>query len=190
MRLTTPRVPPATPEEMEEDARALLGVLSSKSGRVDNIFATLARHPVFLKNFLVFGSHVLMTNTLPPREREILILRIGWLCQAEYEWGQHVEIGKRSGLSDEEIARITAGADAPGWSELEAALIRATDQLHGDAFIEDGTWAILSRYYNTRQLIDLVFTVGQYNMVSMALNTFGVQLDKRLSGFPGEPRSS
>ncbi|MDY6831268.1 MAG: carboxymuconolactone decarboxylase family protein [Thermodesulfobacteriota bacterium] len=187
MRLSTPRIPPASPEEMDEEAMSLLGLLSAKSGRADNIFATLARHPVFLKNFLVFGSHVLMTSTLPPREREILILRIGWLCKSEYEWGQHVEIGRRSGLSDEDILRITAGADAPGWSELEAALIRAADELHGDAFIQDATWHILSRHFDTRQLIDLVFTVGQYNMVSMALNTFGVQLDDRLSGFPETP---
>lgn len=187
MRLSKPRVSPATPEEMDEEAKVLLGVLSAKSGRPDNIFATLARHPVFLKNFLVFGSHILMTSTLPPRERELLILRIGWLCRSEYEWGQHVEIGRRSGLTDEEIARVTAGADAPGWNELEATLIRAVDELHGDAFIQDTTWNILGRYYNTRQLIDLIFTVGQYNMVSMALNTLGVQLDERLSGFPGKP---
>ena len=127
-----------------------------------------------------------MTSTLPAREREILILRIGWLCRSEYEWGQHVEIGKRSGLSDEEIIRISVGADAPEWSEREAALIRAVDELHGDAFIQDATWRVLSSHYDTRQLIDLVFTVGQYNMVSMALNTFGVQLDERLSGFPGK----
>ena len=82
MRLSTPRILPATPDEMDEEARSLLGLLSAKSGRADNIFATLARHPVFLKNFLVFGSHVLMTSTLPPREREILILRIGWLCKS------------------------------------------------------------------------------------------------------------
>jgi len=184
MRLSEPRIPPATPDEMSEDAKSLLGLVTSRSGRVDNIFATLARHPVFLKNFLVFGSYILAMSSLPPRDREILILRIGWLCRSEYEWGQHVEIGKRNGLTDDDILRITKGADAEGWTELESALVRAADELHDDAFIQDKTWKTLSMYYDTRQLIDLIFTVGQYNMVSMALNTLGVQLDERLSGFP------
>ena len=123
------------------------------------------------------------TSTLVPRERELLILRIGWLCQAEYEWGQHVVFGKGAGLTDEEIARIKEGPDAEGWDPFDAALLRAADELHADALISDATWASLGERYNTQQLMDVVFTVGQYNMVSMALNTFGVQLDKGVKGF-------
>ena len=117
------------------------------------------------------------------RERELLILRIGWLCQAEYEWGQHVVFGKGAGLTDEEIARIKEGPDAKGWAPFDAALLRAADELHADAFISDATWAALSARYSTEQLMDVVFAVGQYNLVSMALNTFGVQLDKGVKGF-------
>jgi alkylhydroperoxidase family enzyme len=123
------------------------------------------------------------TSKLPPREREILILRIGWLCQAEYEWGQHVIFGKAAGLTDEEIARIKEGPDAKGWAPFDSTLLRAVDELHKDAFISDKTWAALSERYNTEQLMDVVFAVGQYNLVSMALNTFGVQLDKGVKGF-------
>src|SRR5207302_412512 len=110
----------------------------------------------------------------PPRDREILILRIGWLCRAEYEWGQHVLIGKAAGLTDDEIERITRGPDAPGWDPFEAALLRATDELHEDSFVSDGTWKTLAERYSTEQLMDVVFTVGQYTLVSMALNSFGV----------------
>jgi alkylhydroperoxidase family enzyme len=123
------------------------------------------------------------TSTLVPRERELLILRIGWLCQAEYEWGQHVRFGREAGLTNEEIARIKEGPDAPGWAPFDATLLRAADELHAEAFISDATWAALSERYHTQQLMDVVFTVGQYNMVSMALNTFGVQLDKGVKGF-------
>ena len=98
-------------------------------------------------------------------------------------WGQHVIFGKEAGLSDEEIARIKEGPDAKGWAPFDAALLRAADELHADAFISDATWAALSERYSTHQLMDVVFAVGQYNLVSMALNTFGVQLDKGVKGF-------
>ncbi len=186
MKLTEPRIFPADYDDLDENTRALLGFSSSSKRRPDNVFTTFARHPDLFKNFIVFGSYILTGSTLPARDREIAILRIGWLCRSAYEWGQHDRIARRCGLSEEEIKRIIIGAEADGWSALESALIRAVDELHQDAFISDPTWALLSGHYDTKQLMDLVFTVGQYNMVSMALNTFGVQLDERLSGFPAD----
>ena len=113
-----------------------------------------------------------------------MILRVGWLCQAGYEWGQHVVIGRRDGLSDEEIARIPEGPEAPGWSDLERALLRATDELHEDRFVRDATWSALCEHYDAKQLMDLLFTIGQYELVSMVLNTLGVQLDPGFGGLP------
>jgi alkylhydroperoxidase family enzyme len=153
-------------------------------GPVLNIFRTLAHHPKLLKRWLVFGNHVMMKSTLAPREREILILRVGWLCRAEYEWGQHVVIARAAGLSDEEIERIADGPDAPGWGDLDRALLRAADALHADAFVGDATCKALAEHLDTQQLMDVVFTVGQYNLVSMALNTLGVQLDEGVPRFP------
>jgi len=178
MRLDKPRVNPLPREEIDPELRERFG------SKVLNIFATLAHHPKLLRRWLVFGNHVLSKSTLPARDRELVILRIGWLCRAEYEWGQHVVIGKQSGLSDEEILRITEGPEAAGWEPLDRALLRATDELHADAFIADATWASLCEQYDTQRLMDLVFTVGQYNMVSMALNTLGVQLEPGVDGFP------
>ena len=184
-RLRKARVEPQEPADWDADTRAeLKGLLNAPSGKPLNIFGTLSHHPKLLKRWLVFGNHVLGKSTLPARERELVILRIGWLCRAEYEWGQHVVIGKATGLSDEEIVRITKGADTPGWDAFDATLLRATDELHGDACISDPTWAALSERYDTQQLMDLVFAVGQYNLVSMALNTLGVQLDEGIAGFP------
>ena len=179
MRLDKPRVAPLADEQIEPEIRERFG-----KGPVLNIFRTLANHPALMKRWLVFGNHVLAKSTLPARERELLILRIGWLCRAGYEWGQHVVIAKATGLTDEEIARVAEGPDAAGWSSEDRALLRATDELHEDAFVSDPTWAELSKNWNTQQLMDLVFTVGQYNLVSMALNTLGVQPEPGLPKLP------
>jgi alkylhydroperoxidase family enzyme len=178
-------VRPIPPEEWSGEAKdALAPVGGGGAFPALNIFRTLANYPKLAKRWMVFANHILAKNSLPPREREILILRIGWLCSAEYEWAQHVVIGKREGLSDDEIRRIGVGPDAPGWSELDRALLRATDELWNDAFVGDATWSALAKHLNEQQLMDVVFTVGNYNLVSMALNTLGVQLDPGLTGFP------
>ena len=183
MRLSSPRVPPIDHETLQDEPREILD-RSRMNGRTLNIFATLIHHPKLMKRWQVFGNHVLNKSTLPPRDRELLILRIGWLCRAEYEFGQHVVIGKREGLSDEEIERVTRGPDAEGWDPFDATLLRAVDELHGDAFLSEATWKELTARYDTMQLMDAVFTVGQYNLVSMALNTLGVQQDEGYPGFP------
>ncbi len=182
MRLDHPRIAPLEADAWSDDARALLQPFIDQ-GRVFNIFKTLANHPQLARRWMVFANHVLGKSTLDARDREILILRIGWLCQSGYEWGQHVLIGRQSGLSDDEIRRIQVGADAPQWSDRERALLRATDELHAGAHISDETWAALAAHYGTQALMDIVFTVGQYNLVSMALNSFGVQADPGLPGF-------
>jgi alkylhydroperoxidase family enzyme len=179
MRVDKPRVPPLPEDALDEDTRVRFG-----DGATLNIFRTLAYHPKLLKRWLVFGNHILGKNTLPERDRELLILRIGWLCRAEYEWTQHVIIGKRAGLTDEDIARIAVGSDAGGLDPFDRVQLRAVEELHRDAHISDATWAALSERYDTQQLLDLIFTVGQYQLVSMALNSLGVQLDAGLPRLP------
>ena len=183
MRLSQPRIAPITDAAADGNAREMLEQLG-REGRVLNIYRSLAVHPKLLKRWAVFGTHVLYKNTLPPRERELLILRTGWRCRSEYEWGQHVIIAKASGVTDDEIVRVKQGPD-DGWSAADAALLRAADELHDDSFITDATWAALAERFSSQQLIDLVFTVGQYHTVSMALNTLGVQLDEGVRGFDG-----
>jgi 4-carboxymuconolactone decarboxylase len=182
MRLSEPRVPPIADEDLDEEGREFLRQVS-REGRVLNIYRTLAAHPKLLKRWGVFGTHVLYKSTLPARERELLILRTGWLCRSEYEWGQHVIIAKGVGVTDDEIGRVKAGPEADGWAPFDAALLRAADELHSDSFVGDSTWAALSERFDTQQLIDVIFAVGQYHVVSMALNTLGVQLDDGVKGF-------
>ena len=128
------------------------------------------------------SAYIRLGSTLTDRAREILILRIGWLCGSEYEWAQHVRAARRIGMTDDEIRAIAVGADAPGWDPFEATLIRATDGLHRNSTVSDATWQALAERYSTPELIDLVITVGGYRIVSIALNSFGTQLE------PGRPR--
>jgi 4-carboxymuconolactone decarboxylase len=155
---------------------------NAMNGRIFNIFKVLAHHPKLVKRWTPFAGHVLAKQTLPFRDREMLILRIGWLNQAEYEFAQHELIAKRGGLSDADIDRIKEGPKAAGLGEHEAALLQAADDLFENSVVGDATWALLARTYSTEQLMDAVFTVGQYNLVSWALNSFGVPLDDFLPG--------
>ncbi len=159
--------------EMAERARA--------NGQVLNLFKVLLNHPRLVRNWGRFGNYILQGSTLSAREREIAILRIGWLNQAQYEWEQHVLVGKRAGLTDAEIEQITKGPKA-GWDRHEAALVQAADDLFEHSVVSDETWKVLSEKYNTQQMMDLIFTIGQYNLVSWMLNSFGVPLDDFLPG--------
>ena len=179
------RIRPLPESEWDDETRGLLENLR-RDGQVYNIFTTLAHHPKLLKRWLVFASHILSASTLPAREREIVILRTGWLCRAEYEWGHHVAIGKKVGLTDDDIKRIAEGPNAPGWSRFESMLLRGVDELHANSFVSDSTWNAIGERYNTEQLIDFVFTVGQYNLVSMALNSLGIRLEEGFEGFSNE----
>jgi 4-carboxymuconolactone decarboxylase len=188
-RLSKPRIAPVPKEQWTAAQKAILEPYE-RQGRLYNVFTTMANHPDLARDWLTFATHVLRKSTLPPRDREILILRIGWLCGAEYEWAQHVKIGKTAGLSEEDVRHIRQGPEAAGLSKHDRLLLKAVDELHGDAFIGDDTWNALAETYDTRQMMDLVFAVGQYNLVSMALNSFGVQLDPGLEGFSKEEKES
>jgi 4-carboxymuconolactone decarboxylase len=178
MRLSKARILPLSDPEMGPEQREALKEFGE--GPIYNIFRTLARAPAALSRFSAWGGYILSRrNDLPPREREIVILRTGYLCRSGYEFTQHTRIGLQAGLTADEIARIKQGADA-GWSEPDAVLIRAADELVTDRFVGDATWAELCRHYSEKQRMDVVFTCGQYTQVSMMLNSFGVQLDEGL----------
>lgn len=141
----------------------------------------LLAHPALAKAFLTFNNHVSINSTLSKRVREILILRIGWLRCSEYEFMQHVVLGLRAGLSEEEIDRITHGPDADGWDAVDAALLRATDELYRDAFIQDDTWTVLAAHFNDQQLLDLITAVGCYEIAAMIFKTLKLPME---SGVP------
>lgn len=190
MRLSRPRIAPVDLDRLDADqAAAIEPILDLQEdkvgrGRVLDIFRTLLHAPRALTAFLGWGNYILSRqNSLPPRARELVILRTGWNCKSGYEWMQHRRIGLDCGLSAEAIERIKAGPAAPGWTPLEAAMLRAVDELVAHHFVEDATWAALAELGDKGRM-DLVFTVGQYTQVSMMLNSFGVQLE---DGAPVDP---
>ncbi len=179
MRLTTPRVVPAAAESWTEEQREIVEPMLAR-GPVLNIFRTLLNHPAAAKAFLVWGGYILSRkSTLPPREREIVILRTGFLCRSGYEWTQHVPIARRAGLTDDEIARIKLGAGAPG---LERGRMRPCCGRPTICIASSSSPTRSGRSwrgtFGERQRMDVVFTAGQYTQVSMLLNSFGVQLDE------------
>ena len=178
MRLAKPRIAPLADSEMTAEQSERIAKSRDAKGNVLNIFRTLIRSPDGFRAFSWWGGYVMSRNSLSPREREIVILRTGWLCKSGYEWTQHHRIGLTSGLTAEEIERIKLGAGAEGWSAAERALLIATDDLNRDHFVSNPSWTELLKHYSERQCMDLVFTVGQYTQVSMILNSFGVQLDQ------------
>ena len=178
-RRSTPRIDPIAFEDWDENITRL-----APNGKPLNIFKTLANHPDLMRRWIVFGNHVLSKSTLPARERELAILRIGWLCQSEYEFGQHTRIGLDCDMTEDEIVAVTRPIADGNWSDKDAAILTATDELHANHDITDETWAKLSNDWSEQQLMDMVFAIGQYTLVSMALNTFGVQLDEGVRSFP------
>jgi alkylhydroperoxidase family enzyme len=196
----TPRVPVLLPSDW--DAAALDAVSAFPHGRdfilknwqtndargMNGVGAML-NHRVLTKAFLTFNNHIATTNTLSKRIRELLILRTGWLRRSEYEFIQHIVLGLRAGLTEAEIERLQQGPDASGWDPVDADLLRAVDELHADACIGDETWARLSTHFNTEQLIDIVFTVGCYEILAMAFKTFRVPNEPGVESMAREIRA-
>ena len=182
-RPQTPRIPPLGDDEMNEETSALLDEVRLPNAEAVNIFATLVRHPGLFRRWMPFAGK-LLAGKLPARDRELLILRTAWRCSSPYEWGQHVRLAKAAQISDEEIDRIVAGPDAPGWDPFDRTLLTAVDELHDDACISDATWSALTAQYDERQVIEVPMLVGQYHMVAFALNSLGVQREPVVPGLP------
>lgn len=178
-----PRIKPLSLEEADPQTRELLARLIRIKGpnaRIPNIFGTVANNPELFRQWLGFTTYLLTASTLEPRLRELVILRVGWLCRSPYEWGQHVIVGRRVGLTDEDLARIAQGPAQEGWSPAEAAALRAVDELVERCTLSDDSWAAVTAFLTAQQVLDLVFLVGQYRLVSSVLNALRIERDDGL----------
>ena len=175
-RLTKPRIAPVPEQGRTEAQRQML------ASRPDfNIYKTLAHHPELYSRWSGLGGFLLNGSSLPARQREMLMLRMGWLCQSEYEWAQHARIATSSaGMTDQEVHRIAEGPEARGWTDFERSLLRMVDELRYETIISDTTWRALRTEYSDLQMMEALFTAAQYQLVSMVLNSLGVQLDPGL----------
>ena len=162
----------------------LLGQQAVGDGNPQNIFATLAKNTRVLKQFSRLGGTLLFRGVVPPREREIVILRVGWNCQSVYEFGQHTTIGERTGLSAAEIGNLCRPIADGNWSDADQDLIALADDLCENDCVSDATWARLAATWSEEALIELVVCAGFYRMVSGFLNSVGVQLDEGVPPWP------
>ena len=140
-----------------------------------NAVATFVNHPDLTRSYLTFSFYLLTRSTLPPRLRELAVLRIAHVSACAYEWNEHTAIGKQAGLTDDDIAALQRGEAA---DEFDRTVLTAVDELVESTCISDATWAALGERLDKRQLMDFVFTIGGYHMLAMALNTFGVEPKK------------
>ncbi|WP_336971675.1 carboxymuconolactone decarboxylase family protein [Sphingobium aromaticiconvertens] len=160
---------------MIESIRGSIG--SGMASEIPEFFRTAVKHPALFRCQMEAGT-LFFTGTIPPRQREMAVLRIAWLCRAPYEWGEHVDIAKRYGVSAEEIERVTQGSSAPGWSDQDVALLSAVEELLGDHAIADATWSVLSAIWSEEQLLEFPMLVGAYVTTALQQNTLRMRLAK------------
>lgn len=145
--------------------------------------ATILRHPSLFRRHNALAVQLISDGALSPRDRELAILRLAWLLQAPYEFGEHVGTAKRMcGITDEEIEQAIVGSGAPGWNERERAIIRAVEELLEDAMISDETWATLAAHFNEQQLLELPILIGQYQGLAYLQNSIRTRLMDGNSG--------
>lgn len=191
-----PRITPLTPGEFPAEMRAAMAALRppdprhaslpvADRPRALNVLGTMAHHPALAQAYFTFNGHLLLATTLSERQRELLIMRVAAVRQCGYEWAQHLFVARDAGLSDEEIGRIAYGPDAPFWDELDAAMLRSVDELILDGAISAPTWQTLAADLDTRQLLDLIFTVGGYDILARMFSSLQLPLDEDIGELMG-----
>jgi len=181
-RPTTPRVPP-----IEKVAAKAREAMANGPANAVNVVATLHTNRAFNTAFGGFAQTLLFRGSVDARLREIVILRMGWNCQAVYEFGQHTLFGRSVGMTDREIYDVTRPIAAGSWTDVEADLLQMTDDLYSDDCVSDATWARLERHFDHSAIIEFMGAALCYRMVSGLLNSCGVQLDEGVPGWPVAP---
>lgn len=152
-----------------------------------NVAATLAKNKPLNRAFGPFAQAVLFEGGLSRRLVELVVLRMGWNCQAVYEFGQHTLFGRHAGLSDTEIYAVTRPLSQHPWTAEERVALQAVDELYADDCVGDATWAQAAQVFSEAELLHLVMAAGCYRVVSGVLNSCGVQLDDGVPGWPTPP---
>lgn len=180
----TNRIPLLNRDEIDPALLELAAYRRSQREQPFNIYRTLAHHPTMVREWLGFADALRFEAKLRGRDREILILRTGFNCHCEYEWGQHVPYARTGGIAEEELAALTKPISSHAWSDRDRALLAAADELHATSDLSDASYAGLAVHFQNDELIEVVLLVGQYHLVSYVLNAFRVERDEGLQPFP------
>lgn len=170
-----PRIPPIKPSEWTEEVKDIFAILGGpeqrERGPVYDIIAVFCQHPALAKPFLHYSGYLLVNSILPDRARELVVLYAGWTCKSVYEWASHLREGLRNGaINDADIEAIKQGPDCPHWTDLERNLLKAVDQMRDTHSLDDELWSALSREFDRRQMMELLFVIGTYIMLSGVVN--------------------
>lgn len=182
-----PRIAPLAIGDISEDGMALVREIRSmfnipEDGSLPDVSLITLRHPALFRCQMQMGIELAGRGSIDPRDRELAVMRIAWLCRAPFEWSEHVVIGKKFGLTGEEVERVTQGSSAPGWSARDAAILRGVEELIGDHCLSDATWETLSAFWDEKQMLEFPMLVGSYTMTAMQQNTLRVPLNPAYSG--------
>lgn len=187
---TTDRLPADVPYRIsvpDREPRLTAARLEPLDGPGIAVSRTFARHPALAQPRSRRANYINRVSPLSPRDREILILRIGWDCQAVYEWAKHVGTVGRARDHGVDPVAVAQGPDAPGAAAFDATLLRLVDELYRNATVSDATWNALTAEYDTVAAMSAVYTPSSYRATSMSLNAYGVQLEPGDEEFPDVP---
>ncbi|NHO65993.1 carboxymuconolactone decarboxylase family protein [Aestuariicella hydrocarbonica] len=186
-----PRISPQhTAEEMTAARNQLAKIIGVASGddvpmadaEVPHMLLTAMCHEQLFDKVSDVSVFLLNNPSLELRDRQLVILRVGWLCQIPYIWGEHVQVSKRVGLTSEDIEAVTAGSSSPYWNRYERALLKAAEELQTNAMISDDTWATLAERLSEKQLFELIVLVGQFATVGYFQNALRLKLSPTNAG--------
>lgn len=192
-RDTEPRVRPIPIEVMTAEQKELLGIVQDQplpKRATMKLFRTLAHNPELMSVYFPMGDSVNRAPQIPDKLRELLIMRVAWLYQSEYEWAQHRGPALAAGWTPDEIERIRFGPDAPGWHRPERIMLKAADQLVRDAYLDDEVWKALEEQFTVQDIMVLMTVVTHYHWVAMMAKTLGVELEEGKQGFQPMPKQA
>jgi len=189
-----PRVAPVdratVATEVQETTRQLIGAISGQADlpplpieAIPEIMFTLCRFPDLWQAVMDVTKPIQgPASVLPPRDRKLAILRTGWLCQAPYEFGEHVAQAKRMGFTADEIEAVTLGSQAPIWNPHERAVLAAVEDLNANSMVSDVTWAQLARQFDDHQMFELLILIGQFTATAYFQNSLRLGLEANNAG--------
>jgi 4-carboxymuconolactone decarboxylase len=172
------RLPQLGPNEWSQTAKEMFARWTAgpfKQAENNPVLRTFVHHPKLADLFSQFNIHLLLTSSLPVRQRQIAIMRTAWICKVRYMWSSHLQTSLGFGLEPELFAPLQRGADDPYFTEFERVIIRGVEELVEDRQISDDTWRALAEEWSNEQLLDFMFTVGAYVCIAGVMRTTGIE---------------
>lgn len=154
-----------------------------------SVFRIALTNPVIAKGVSDLLLALLTNGRLDARLRELIIMRIGWVSGAEYEWTQHWRVARRVPMEADDILGVRDWESHEGYGDIERAVLRATDETLQQGFISDVTWTQLRTLIpDDGILFELVIAIGNWQMFANLLRSLRVPLEEGVEPWPPDGR--